>query len=427
MGRFTVTTSVKGKEATDLEDSGSDNESPPERVLPVRVPRRRPILRKAGSHRRAEHGETNPDRFHRQRTLFPETASRLEDMERHGLTGSTTILPGMKMKTANSDSLTRNSSTASLASQCLNAQEVVDRGRDPDVKKQVWFSSHVRGLSDEEQGGDDQVFVGAASDPSPSSRPSWLLDENEPLIAPDSEGVPETGTGSQITPEVRPKDHLPQDLYDGLQHCSGTSLIGGRSAAAKNRSNPHTSLADLFQPKSERPPSAPSNHAPSAPLSLETPSSMFVPSPSLPSVLAISPTVRGNCPNRSRLKNHIFPGMRMSRSAPSSPELNRCEPVFRSSCPMTPPENAARIPLTPVSTSGISTHSKLPDQNDTVERSRFDVLSPVNTNSAETSSCAAQADSEHCQTRENSKVSKPIDMPASRVSVGGCDGVVGME
>ncbi|KAJ7389948.1 hypothetical protein OS493_028417 [Desmophyllum pertusum] len=206
VGRFTVTT--KGKNTGKMELSGDESDDDgisPMMTHPIKVPhKRKPILRKP-SFRKVEHGDENPDQAHRKLALYPETASRLEDLTRQGLTGSTTILPGMKLKRSNSDSLTGNTSRATLAREFMRAQGMDSSGRD---SKRVSFSKETRGLSDDSRSGSS-----------------------------------ETGTSSLNTPEMERKV-LPGDLYEGLKNSPGTSLVDGRFKANKKKSNPH--LANLF-------------------------------------------------------------------------------------------------------------------------------------------------------------------------------------
>lgn len=358
---------TKGKEKMDLSESDDDDGPSPLMVHSVKVPhKRKPILRKP-SFRKVEHGDEMSDQAHRKLSLYPETASRLEDLTRRGLTGSTTILPGMKLKRSNSDSLTANSSRASLAQEFLRAQEMEDSGRD---SKKVKFSTETRGLSDDRDESDheDSVFVSprSHSDPSKYSRPSWMLDENEPLIALDSRsGSSETGTSSLNTPEMDRKV-LPEDLYEGLKNSPGTSLVDGRFSVNKKKGNPP--LANLFgtnpdgfvdhadgpvPSKSGQPASMPSslqnlfgppqNTTPEKPV----PScSSSLPERPRPGVLPISPLARPVNPPTSRSKVPSLPASRIIHSAPTSPEQERRNAFRGISAPSTPsPENAFSIRL----------------------------------------------------------------------------------
>ena len=367
IGRFTVTT--KGKEKNDLSESDDDGPSPM-MTHSVKVPhKRKPILRKP-SFRKVEHGTEDADDAHRKLSLYPETASRLEDLTRRGLTGSTTILPGMKLKRSNSDSLTASSSRASLAQEFIRAQEVDGSGRD---SKKVKFSKETVGSCDnrDESEHEDSVFVSprSHSDPSKYSRSSWMLDENEPLIALDSRsGSSETGTNSLNTAEMDRKD-LPEDLYKGLRSSPGTSLVDGRFSVNRNKGNPP--LANLFgsnpdglvdhtdgpaPPTTGQPVSMPSSlqtlFSPPQNANPEKPAPTF--SSSLrekphPRILPISPVARPESPPTSRSKISALPASRIIHSAPTSPEQERRNALGESSAPPTPsPENAVAIPLNSV-------------------------------------------------------------------------------
>ena len=364
IGRFTVTT--KGKEKNDLSDGDDDGPSPM-MTHPVKVPhKRKPILRKP-SFRKVEHGDEDADHAHRKLFLYPETASRLEDLTRRGLTGSTTILPGMKLKRSNSDSLTANSSRASLAQEFLRAQEMDGSGRD---SKKVKFSKETVGSSDDRDESDheDSVFDSpkSHSDPSKHSRSSWMLDENEPLIALDSRsGSSETGTNSLNTPEMDRKD-LPEDLYKGLKNSPGTSLVDGRFSVNRNKGNPL--LANLFgrnpdglidhtdgaaPSKSGQPVSMPSSlqnvFGPPQNANREKPApscSSSLPEKPHPRILPISPVARPESPPTPRSKSPTLPASRIIHSAPTSPEQERRNVLGGSSAPPTPSsENAVAIPL----------------------------------------------------------------------------------
>ena len=347
----------------ELSDDDDDERLSPMVTQPVRVPqKRKPILRKP-SFRRVEHGEEGSDQAHRKLSLYPETASRLEDLTRKGLTGSTTILPGMKLKRSNSDTLTGNCSRSSLAQELFRAQETNGNGRD---SKKVKFSSETRGLSDGDNEFDyeDGVFVSprSLSDPSHYSRPTWMLDENEPLISLDSRsGSSDAGTSSLNTPDMERK-HLPEDIYEGLKNSPGTSLVDGRFKVNKKQSNPP--LANLFGVKpvesvdcADGPVPSQSSQPTSMPSSLQN---LFGPpqnqnqeetSPGSssplrerprPRVLPISPLARAESPLASR----SLPAPRVTRSAPSSPEQARWNSLRQTSDPPTPsPENATSVPL----------------------------------------------------------------------------------
>ena len=359
IGRFTVTT--KGKEKNELSESDDDDGTSPLVTHPVKVPhKRKPILRKL-SFRNVEHGDEDADHAHRKLSLYPETASRLEDLTRRGLTGSTTILPGMKLKRSNSDTLTTNSSRASLAQEFLRAQEIDGSERD---SKKVKFSKETRGSCDyrDESDPEDSVFVSprSQSDPSKYSRSSWMLDENEPLIALDSRsGSTETGTSSLNTPEMDRKV-LPEDLYEGLKNSPGTSLVDGRFSVNKNKGNPPIanlrSNTDGLVDHTDGPAPSTSGQPVSMPSSLQNlfgppqitnrekpaPScSSLLPEKPHPRILPMSPLARAESPPTCRSKISALPTSRI-HSAPSSPEQERRNALRGSS---TPPENAVAIPL----------------------------------------------------------------------------------
>ena len=351
----------------DLSESDDDNGPTPMVVHPVKVPhKRKPILRKP-SFRRVEHGDEIPDQAHRKLSLYPETASRLEDLTRRGLTGSTTILPGMKLKRSNSDSLTESNSRASLAQEFFRAQGMDTNGRD---SKKVSFSTETRGLSNDQSESDheDSVFVSpiSLSDPSSYSRPSWMLDENEPLITLDSRsGSSETGTSSLNTPEMNRRG-VPEDFYEGLKNSPGTSLVDERFSVNKKKDKPP--LASLFDTDpgcSVDNTDGPASPEPSQPASM--PSSLqnlFGPPPNpnkekpapsggsslperlRPRVLPMSPLARTETPPTSCSKVASLPASRISRSAPTSPEQERWNTFRGISAPLTPsPEDAVSIPL----------------------------------------------------------------------------------
>lgn len=342
-----------------LSESDSDDGHSPPKVLPVKVPhKRKPILRKP-SFRKVEHGDEHPDQAHR--NLYPETASRLEDLTRRGLTGSTTILPGMKLKRSNSaDTLTGNSSRASLAQDFLRAQGQDGSGRD---SKKVSFST-----PDDQDGSghEDSVFVSprSHSDPSRYSRPTWMLDENEPLISIDSRSG-SSANSSHNTPETNRRG-LPEDLFEGLKNSPGTSLVDGRFSVNKKKAKPP--LASLFDSEpgssvdnTDGPaPPEPSQSSP-VPSSLqnlfgppqnpnqEKPvpnGSSSLPERPRPRVLPISPIARPESPPTSRSKGPSLPAERISRSAPTSPEQERWNAFRGISAPLTPsPEDAVSIAL----------------------------------------------------------------------------------
>ncbi|XP_078372341.1 uncharacterized protein LOC144656007 [Oculina patagonica] len=478
IGRFTVTT--KGKEKMELSDSDDDDGPSPMILHPPKVQhKRKPILRKP-SFRRVEHGEENPDQAHRKLSLYPETASRLEDLTRRGLTGSTTILPGMKLKRSNSDSLTASNSRASLAQEFFRAQGMDSSGRD---SKKVSFSTGTRGLSDDqgESDNEDSVFVSprSHSDPSKYSRPSWMLDENEPLlISLDSRsGSSETGTSSLNTPEMN-RRALPEDLFEGLKNSPGTNLVDMRFSVNKKKGKPPlASLFDTDPGHSVDSTDGPAPPEPSQPASM--PSSLQnlfgpprnpnkeVPAPSggsslperpRPRVLPISPLARPESPPTSRSNVPSLPASRISRSAPTSPEQERWNAFRGISAPLTPsPEDAVAIPLKSVtrktsadipvrkkssdSTSGNSRFAvNAPAQTPAVEnvgqvsddplptskRKKSSDISSLNSRFAVNTSAQTPAVDNSTQvplapeksgTDDSTTASKPIDMPRSRFNV----------
>ena len=451
IGRFTVTT--KGKEKNDLSESDDDDDGPiTMKTLPVKVPqKRKPILRKP-SFCKVGHGDETSHQAHRQLSLYPETASRLEDLTRRGLTGSTTILPGMKLKRSNSDSLTAGSSSASLTQEFLRAQEINGSGRD---SKKVSFKD-TRGSSDDRDDSDheDSLFDPPGSHSDPSKYPSWMLAENEPLIALDSRsGSSETGTSSPNTPEMDRKV-LSKDLYKGLQNSPGTSLVDGRFSVNKGKENPP--LANLFGNNpdglvdhTDGP--APSNagQPASMPSSLQNlfgppknadqkppaPScSPFLPERPQPRVLPISPLARPVSPATSRSKVSALPASRIIHSAPASPEQERRNALRGRSAPPTPStENAVAIPLKSV-THPRKTSLDIPVRKkfavnsapqtppvDNLEQVADDPLLTSNTHAqnpaSDNSTQIAQAPLAHENfDLDTTTPSKPIDMPRSRVS-----------
>lgn len=382
VGRFTVTT--KANDAKQLE-SGSDSDSDgrpgpkPKVILPAKAPqKRKPILRKP-SLRRVDHGDEIQKT---QKSLYPETAHRLEDLARHGMTGSTTILPGMKLKRSNSDSLTANSSRASLTQEFFKGQGVDGSAQDPREFKKVWFSKETQGSDDH---GDFDNESGALASrfsqsmPSHYSRPEWILDENSPLIVSDSRsGSPRsscTGTSSLDTSEVGPRIELPEELCEGLKSSPGTSLIDGRFSVNKKKGDVPPSLANLFgnHPDRTLDEGVGSSPAPcsklqpdSMPFSLKNlfspsenqdnnlPSSSSISSPPRntprPQIIPISPSALTDSPTNTLHHLPYLPVSRISRSAPTSPEQERKWKTCREiSDPVTPsPEEAVSIPMVSV-------------------------------------------------------------------------------
>ena len=433
---------TKGKDKNDLSESDDDEGPSPVMTHPVKVPhKRKPILRKP-SFRRVEHGDEDADHANRRLSLYPETASRLEDLTRRGLTGSTTILPGMKLKRSNSDSLTANSSSASLAQVFSRAQEEVDGSR-RDSKK-VKFSKETRNSSDDrgESDHEDSVFVSplSNSDPCKYSRPSWILDENEPLIAVDNRsGSSETGTSSLNTPEMDRKV-LPEDLYENLKNSPGTSLVDGRFSVNKDKGSPRKKLfgsnsdeladhTDGHAPsKSEQPVLMPSSlqnlFGPPQNTNREKAApgcSSSLPEKPRPPVLPISPLARAECPPTSRSKIPALPASRIIHSAPTSPERERRNSLQGCSAPPSPsPENAVDIPLK------LATHPRKTPL-DTTERkksgvslsgnSRFAVNCSAQTPASDNSTQVGQAPLAFENFAVDTTPSKPIDIRSSRVSL----------
>lgn len=439
IGRFTVTT--KGKEKNDLSENDDDNGPSPMMTHPVKVPhRRKPILRKP-SFRKVEHGDEDADHAHRKLSLYPETASRLEDLTRRGLTGSTTILPGMKLKRSNSDSLTANSSRASLAREFSRALEIDGSGRD---SKKVKFSKETRGSSDDrvESDHDDSVFVSplSNSDPCKYSRPTWMLDENEPLIALDNRsGSSETGTSSLNTPEMDRKV-VPEDLYEGLKTSPGTSLVDGRFSVNKKKGNPP--LKNLFGSNPDELVDHTDGHAPSkAGQPVLMPSSLQnlfgspqnanreKPGPGCssslsekphPRALPVSPLACGESPPTSRSKIPALPASRIIHSAPTSPERERRNALQGRSAPPTPSPDAVAIPLKSVTHPrkkplDITERKKSDDSSS--GNSRFTVNSNAQTPASDNLTQVGQAPLAFENFADDTTPSKPIDMPRSRVSL----------
>ena len=243
MGRFTVTTT--GKELSSDSESDENPVAKPKHIQPIKAAthKRKSILRKA-SFRRGDHSEEISDEGDRRKTLYPETAHRLEDLARQGMTGSSTILPGMKLKRSNSDSLTVSGSRTSLTA----LGEDTDRG-DVRESKRVWFSNDSQGSSDDNEVPDNKD--GGFEFPlTPLRNSDWTLDENLPLISQDSSSCSGTVTSSVVDPT-----ELPENLCKELNNCSGTSLSKGRFSVNKPKGDVPPSLANLFnnQPSSEPP------------------------------------------------------------------------------------------------------------------------------------------------------------------------------
>lgn len=334
VGRFTVTTTGKDSHGQLSSDSDSDeNPSPkPKIIQPARVTahKRKSILRKA-SFRRADHNEEIADEAIRRKSLYPETAHRLEDLARQGMTGSTTILPGMKLKRSNSDSLTAYNSGTSLAQEFSKTQGEGVSGGDSRESKRVWFLKDTEGSSDAD-GVYDSVDAGSEY-PLPISvnsvhlRPDWTLDENSPLISLDSSSG--TVTSSLVDPI-----ELSEELCEELKHHTGTSLIKGRFSVDKPEGNVPPSLANLFHNQPNRPPDEANDPHPSQSSQEQNnsmPSSLrnlFAPlhecdanlrSPVHTSLSSTNPP--GSTPSSSQ--NPDFSVSRISHSAPTSPEQGR--------------------------------------------------------------------------------------------------------
>ena len=368
VGRFTVTTKAKGKDEP-YSDSDSDNDmghSPiPKIIQPVKVPhKRKPILKRA-SFRKVEHREEEAEGERCKKSLNPDTAHRLEDLARLGMTGSTTILPGMKLKRSNSDSLTTSSSRGSLPD-FFRAQGAEVNGQESHDSKRVWFSDGLE-VSDHE----DSVFVRPPSHSAPAgySRPEWMLDENEPLL----ESGGNTGSARSSETASTPLDssesdrrQLPEDLFEGLKNSPSTTLVDGRFSVKNKSMDTPTSLANLFgrQPEGnldttgETGTSKPSQPQPAAlPSSLRNlfgppqdqdkkiPRSSGVVSPPnktpRPRVLPISPLACTDSLPYSRSKLASLPSSRISRSAPTTPEQEK-----RWNSPISPsPADTVSVPL----------------------------------------------------------------------------------
>lgn len=367
VGRFTVTTKAKGKDEP-YSDSDSDNDmghSPiPKIIHPVKVPhKRKPILRRA-SFRKVEHGEEEAEDERSKKSLNPDTAHRLEDLARRGMTGSTTILPGMKLKRSNSDSLTTNNSRGSLP-EFFRAQGAEVNGQESHDSKRVWFSD---GLA--VSGHEDSLFVRPPSHSAPAGypRPEWMLDENEPLLQSGSNTGSTRSSETASTPldsSELERTQLPEDLFKGLKNSPGTTLVDGRFSVQKKSNDAPKSLANLFdrQPEgnldtTDRPGTSKS----SQPQPAAMPSSLRnlfgppqhqdkkIPPPSgevtppnktpRPRVLPMSPLAFTDSLPRSRSKLGSLPSSRISRSAPTTPEQER-----RWNSPISPsPPDTVSIP-----------------------------------------------------------------------------------
>ena len=350
VGRFTVTTKAKGKDEP-YSDSDSDNDmghSPiPKIIQPAKVPhKRKPILRRT-SFRKVEHGEEEPEDERSKKSLNPDTAHRLEDLARRGMTGSTTILPGMKLKRSNSDSLTTNSSRGSLP-EFFRAQGAEVNGQESHDAKRVWFSDGLA-VSDHE----DSVFVRPPSLSAPAGypRPEWMLDENEPLLQSGSNTGSTRSSETASTPldsSELERRQLPEDLFEGLKNSPGTTLIDGRFSVQKKSNDTPKSLSNLFNRQPEGDPDTtdgPGTSKSSQPQPAAMPSSLrnlfgppqdqdkTIPPPSgvvsppnktpRPRVLPISPLACTDSLPRSRSKLASLPSSRISRSAPTTPEQER--------------------------------------------------------------------------------------------------------
>lgn len=367
VGRFTVTTKAKGKDEP-YSDSDSDNDmghSPiPKIIRPVKVHhKRKPILTRA-SFRKVEHGEEEAEDERSKKSLNPDTAHRLEDLARHGMTGSTTILPGMKLKRSNSDSLTTNNSRGSLP-EFFRAQEAEVNGQESHDSKRVWFSDGLA-VCDHE----DSVFARPPSHSAPAGypRPEWMLDENEPLLQSGSNTGSRRSSETASTPldsSELERRQLPEDLFEGLKNSPGTTLVDGRFSVQKKSNDTPKSLANLFERQPEGnldTTDGPGTSKSSQPQPAAMPSSLRnlfgppqhqdkkIPPPSSdvsppnktprPRVLPISPLACTDSLPRSRSKLASLPSSRISRSAPTTPEQER-----RWNSPISPsPPDTVSIP-----------------------------------------------------------------------------------
>lgn len=346
----------------ELSDIDEDEGRSPMPSHPVKVPHKRKSILRKPSFRKEQHCE-NFAQAHRTAPLYPAAASRIEDLTRRGLTGSTTILPGMKLKRSNSDTLMANASSASLDQEFRRAQEADGSGRD---SKRVTFLTESRDLydGDDESEHGNSVFVStrSLSDPPKYSRPTWRSDESEPLILLDSRsGSSDMGTSALNTPD-RERKNLGLDFYEGLNKSPGTSLVDARKV--KKHSNPP--LANLFSvnsvesadcadgpvpPKPSQPISMPSSlqnlFGPPQNQKLEKPpsgSKSFSSERPRPFALPMSPLAREESSSSSR----SFPAPRVSCSAPCSPEQERRNSFRQISDPVTPShENAAVLSSKP--------------------------------------------------------------------------------
>ena len=328
MGRFTVTTTGKESHSQLSSDSESD-ENPvakPKHIQPIKVAthKRKSILRKA-SFRRGDHSEEISDEGDRRKTLYPETAHRLEDLARQGMTGSSTILPGMKLKRSNSDSLTASSSRTSLTA----LGEDTSRG-DVRESKRVWFSNDSQGLSDGSEVPDNKD-VGFEFPLPLVLNSDWPLDENLPLISQDSSSCSGTVTSSLVDPT-----ELPEDLCEELKNCSGTSLIKGRFSVNKPKGDVPSSLANLFNnqpssgpldatdvPHSSNSSQGQSDSVPSSLRNLFTPRENSDNNGHLPRIVSSSvKTPSCSSPSSSQCPDFSFPVSRI-HSTPTSPKQER--------------------------------------------------------------------------------------------------------
>ena len=199
VGRFTVTTSVKSGQNDEAATADHNYDAEP-----ITVMRKRSILKRSSS--RKDEAERNRLNTVETEARYPEVVSRMEDMEKRGLTGSTTILPGFQLKKDPPES--PSTSSVSL----------------------VEFFKRKNGLA---AGSGSQKSV-TFDDALASDSTRWKL------------GSDETETDAARASSIANPEPVPENLRQfasALEHSDGTSLVGSR---AQDKEKRRPGLADMF-------------------------------------------------------------------------------------------------------------------------------------------------------------------------------------
>ena len=366
MGRFTVTTAVKGDvdEADilpriDVLPVELDHDVDPTRVV---VPRKRSILRRSSGRKEEPPRDTlNTDKTE---AKYPVMVHRLENMERLGLTGSTTILPGFQLKprTSNGDSLD-GASSKSLVEMFKKRENGLNYGKSyPPMKKAVSFENNKDG-----------------------NMVDWVLDDGD--ITNDL-----VSNGKNVDPSDMPENLL--EVVQGLGDSPGTTFVSLRSPKNEIKSQV-PSVSQVF----ERPRSSSTDaqiHRDPVPAAMPASlSSLFgVTSPPGEKISVEENTNTPSCTRCSCEDLSSEPSLpSTSVSLPNSPAHNR-----RRSKPSR--QEPAKIPMLALHSSA----AKPPDGAGTSGKSRFTVAPDIQ-------SAVEPASS----TQHSSPCSSPITIPKSRV------------